>query len=106
MTAASAVPTASAATERRQPGQRPVAAQLRHGQDPHPKNSAVKTMRWKLDVGWPAKNCAPTSADIAAKGSGPGDRMHSSAASATQGTSAQTLMVVQGTQVTAHRLKP
>ena len=41
-----------------------------------------------------------------ANGSGPGLRMQSSASRQTHGSSAQTLIVVQETQVTDQRLKP
>ncbi len=41
-----------------------------------------------------------------ANGSGPGRRTHSSASRHTQGSTAQTLMVVQETQVTDQRLNP
>ena len=105
-TAASAAPAASA----------PPKTSTRRATVPAPWGRATATRRtqksvanistWKLDSGWPPKNCSATSTASPANGSGPGRRARRSASRQIQGRNAQTLTVGQATQLTIQRLKP
>ena len=105
MIAASAAPPARPApSASRRTGSRGRRSRETSARAVHP--SATTTSTWKLDDGWPPRNCSPTAAASPATGSGPGRRTHSSLSRHTHGRSTQTLPSVHDTQLTAHRLKP
>jgi len=68
--------------------------------------TTTATIRWKLDSGWPHRNCSPITSASRATRRGSGRRITPSAASSAHGTSAHTLACGYEIHVTIHSENP